>query len=282
VTTDDIVPVPIADAHPVTETTPPPTGCDRVEVVHACPPHGAAMTPCCARTPFELPRTDRMTLDPGAVTCTPTSPPPLPLDWAHVVTVKPGDVIVLTFPQPLTDQQVERVRDDVKPMWPHNQIAVLDNGAHLTIARPTPQDPLCGCGHPRSWHTHELGTCWHGLHAEHPDDRCDCTGFTDPKPHDATGGIIAKPAARLTDDLIAAAATAHDTGTFTRNADGSVTYGSSGTNADVFGNVTLAPDACPNCGHAAGWHRDQTGPCAAIGCTCTGPPTTTVPQENPT
>lgn len=28
---------------------------------HQCPPDGSAVTPCCGRTPFELPRTDRMT-----------------------------------------------------------------------------------------------------------------------------------------------------------------------------------------------------------------------------
>ena len=39
------------------------------EVTHACPPGDAAVTPCCGRTPFELPRTDRMTLDPTLVTC---------------------------------------------------------------------------------------------------------------------------------------------------------------------------------------------------------------------
>ena len=40
-----------------------------VEVTHACPPGDAAVTPCCGRTPFELPRTDRMTLDSALVTC---------------------------------------------------------------------------------------------------------------------------------------------------------------------------------------------------------------------
>lgn len=37
--------------------------------VHATPPHGEATTPCCDATPFELPTTDRMTLDAAAVTC---------------------------------------------------------------------------------------------------------------------------------------------------------------------------------------------------------------------
>ncbi|WP_329131499.1 hypothetical protein OG552_10360 [Streptomyces sp. NBC_01476] len=40
------------------------------ETVHACPPGGSSLTPCCHRPPFELPRTDRMTQDPDAVTCT--------------------------------------------------------------------------------------------------------------------------------------------------------------------------------------------------------------------
>jgi hypothetical protein len=39
------------------------------ETVHACPPDGAGVTPCCGRTPFELPRTDRMSTDSALVTC---------------------------------------------------------------------------------------------------------------------------------------------------------------------------------------------------------------------
>lgn len=38
-------------------------------VVHRCPPGDSGVTPCCGRTPFELPRTDRMTDDPRLVTC---------------------------------------------------------------------------------------------------------------------------------------------------------------------------------------------------------------------
>jgi len=41
----------------------------RTEVVHRCPPLGHVVTPCCARTPFELPLTDRMTTDDNSVTC---------------------------------------------------------------------------------------------------------------------------------------------------------------------------------------------------------------------
>lgn len=39
------------------------------DVVRRCPPEGSGLTPCCGRTPFELPLTDRMTLDPTLVTC---------------------------------------------------------------------------------------------------------------------------------------------------------------------------------------------------------------------
>lgn len=40
-----------------------------IEITHACPPGDANLTPCCGRTPFELPRTDRITLDRTLVTC---------------------------------------------------------------------------------------------------------------------------------------------------------------------------------------------------------------------
>lgn len=39
------------------------------ETVHACPPKGQGVTACCGRTPFELLRTGRMTMDATAVTC---------------------------------------------------------------------------------------------------------------------------------------------------------------------------------------------------------------------
>ncbi len=37
--------------------------------VHASPPNGLTRMPCCDRTPFEAPRTDRITTDPELVTC---------------------------------------------------------------------------------------------------------------------------------------------------------------------------------------------------------------------
>jgi hypothetical protein len=37
---------------------------------HRCPPGDSGYTPCCDRSPFELPGTDRMTLDKTVVTCT--------------------------------------------------------------------------------------------------------------------------------------------------------------------------------------------------------------------
>ena len=40
------------------------------EIIHLCPPDGnGGLMPCCGLTPFEVPRTDRMTLDPALVTC---------------------------------------------------------------------------------------------------------------------------------------------------------------------------------------------------------------------
>ena len=47
------------------------TGPTASETTHACPPAGSGLTPCCGRTPFELPRTDRLTVDGTQVTCGP-------------------------------------------------------------------------------------------------------------------------------------------------------------------------------------------------------------------
>jgi len=37
--------------------------------VHRCPEDDSGVMPCCGLTPFEVPLTDRMTLDPTLVTC---------------------------------------------------------------------------------------------------------------------------------------------------------------------------------------------------------------------
>jgi len=42
---------------------------DLGEIVHACPLSGEQITLCCGKTPFDLSRTDRLTLDPALVTC---------------------------------------------------------------------------------------------------------------------------------------------------------------------------------------------------------------------
>jgi hypothetical protein len=42
------------------------------EIVHACPPDGSGLTPCCGRTPFELPLGDRISSE-APITC--TTPP---------------------------------------------------------------------------------------------------------------------------------------------------------------------------------------------------------------
>ncbi|MEV6791293.1 hypothetical protein AB0M87_04670 [Streptomyces sp. NPDC051320] len=43
------------------------------EIVHACPPDGSGLTPCCGRTPFELPLTDRISSE-APTTCTRPGP----------------------------------------------------------------------------------------------------------------------------------------------------------------------------------------------------------------
>ena len=45
----------------------------RLETMHRCPPRGATVMPCCGLTPFEVPRTDRMTVIYRLVTCHPST-----------------------------------------------------------------------------------------------------------------------------------------------------------------------------------------------------------------
>lgn len=48
------------------------------ETIHRCPIGESGFMPCCSRTPFEVSRWDRMTLDDALVTCGPVtweSPP---------------------------------------------------------------------------------------------------------------------------------------------------------------------------------------------------------------
>lgn len=48
---------------------PAPLGFDLAEVVHASPSGDAWATPCCGRSPFELPRSARISADGSEVTC---------------------------------------------------------------------------------------------------------------------------------------------------------------------------------------------------------------------
>jgi hypothetical protein len=40
-----------------------------MSVTHRCPPQGSNIMPCCGKTPFEVSKTDRMSLDDSLVTC---------------------------------------------------------------------------------------------------------------------------------------------------------------------------------------------------------------------
>lgn len=54
------------------------------ETIHACPPKGSGTMPCCDRSPFEAPRTDRITSYSELVTCQPDTQPSEPdVDRQH-------------------------------------------------------------------------------------------------------------------------------------------------------------------------------------------------------
>lgn len=69
------------------------------EVVHACPLGHDARTPCCRRSPSELPMDHRMTTDPDLVTCRPEENP-VNLPDAYDEATRPRDPFDLGTPGP--------------------------------------------------------------------------------------------------------------------------------------------------------------------------------------
>lgn len=73
----------------------------RVEVTHACPGEGEFLTLCCGRSPWDLPRSDRVTLVTAAVTCGPPADS-IPDDWG--VLWCPRCLYGVTIPLDLPDE----------------------------------------------------------------------------------------------------------------------------------------------------------------------------------
>lgn len=95
----------------------------RDETVHACPPSGEGLTPCCGKSPFDLPRTDHITMDPALVTCT-TSP----AAEAPEMTYDPAGPPVLTLngdvPGQMHRVHIARSREDGRPTFDALYLAV--------------------------------------------------------------------------------------------------------------------------------------------------------------
>ncbi|MER7815629.1 hypothetical protein [Streptomyces sp. NPDC096153] len=83
----------------MTEPTTPEQAC------HACPPGGSGLTPCCGRTPLELPHTDLMTRDSALVTCHGAEADARPPDAED----EPPDL----GPQELTAEEARALADDL-------------------------------------------------------------------------------------------------------------------------------------------------------------------------
>ncbi|QES45232.1 hypothetical protein DEJ49_33370 [Streptomyces venezuelae] len=81
------------------------------EIIHAAPPLDEGITPCCRRTPFELPRIDRMTTDYALVTCRRVNAIAAdPYDIAHDSEAK-RIVRVLMMGSGLTEYGATAIRD---------------------------------------------------------------------------------------------------------------------------------------------------------------------------
>jgi hypothetical protein len=53
--------------------------------------------------------------------------------------VEPGDVIVLRMPNQLSHAAYEGLTNRLRGLWPNNKVAILEDGADLSIVKPAPE-----------------------------------------------------------------------------------------------------------------------------------------------
>lgn len=68
------------------------------------------------------------------------------LEHAKVVRVQTGDVIWVGVDKRLTREQAETLSNQLKPLWPDNQIVLAQEGTDITVVRgeaitPLPEGP---------------------------------------------------------------------------------------------------------------------------------------------
>jgi hypothetical protein len=102
------------------------------ETTHECPADGGQRTPCCGQTPFELPRTDRITEDSGLVTCGKPErllTPEIAAAFIRecVTIVKPGETLAMRAPTGWAPEQVEQCQQyfDAMTEWRDLSIKLL-------------------------------------------------------------------------------------------------------------------------------------------------------------
>jgi hypothetical protein len=60
---------------------------------------------------------------------------PAELEHLRVLRLEPGDVLVLTCPDPLTFERAETLRARVKQEFPGHKVIVIDSGGSLGVVR---------------------------------------------------------------------------------------------------------------------------------------------------
>lgn len=128
------------------------------ETVHACPPDGSGVTPCCGRTPFELPRTDRISSEVAVVTCQPAVPVAAPPTTdPTALRERIAETLALRHNGPASDGR-GWFRDEEQ-----RQGFLADADAVLAVL-PAPADRAAGGEAPLSpdYEHPECGFHWHG------------------------------------------------------------------------------------------------------------------------
>lgn len=62
-------------------------------------------------------------------------PEPILLEPLQVLRLQPGDILVMTYPMPLSSSFIERLRAQLRERFPEHEVMVLDSGGHLGVVR---------------------------------------------------------------------------------------------------------------------------------------------------
>lgn len=64
----------------------------------------------------------------------------LPVEHLQVLRLEPGDVVVMSWPEPLTLDDADRMHQMLKSAFPRNRSLIIDSDGQIGVIRPVPNN----------------------------------------------------------------------------------------------------------------------------------------------